>query len=286
MRKHYMNIIITGATGFIGQHVIPLLLAEGHSITAIVRNELRAKKFIWSDDVHFIIQDIHADFVCDNSYEDHDTLIHLAWSGLPNYTSLFHFEENLPKEYLFIKKMVDLGVKNVLVTGTCFEYGMQSGQLSEDLLTKPDNAYGYAKDSLRRQLQFLQTNTDFNLTWARLFYLFGDGQAESSLYPKLKESIENGDKVFNMSGGEQIRDFQSVEQAADQIIRLALAEKNLGVINACSGTPITVRNLVENWISENKWDITLNLGHYPYPEYEPMRFWGDRERLNSILAEL
>jgi dTDP-6-deoxy-L-talose 4-dehydrogenase (NAD+) len=40
---------------------------------------------------------------------------------------------------------------------------------------------------------------------------------------------------------------------------------------------------VEGWIAENGWEIALNLGHYPYPDYEPMAFWGDRDRLDAIL---
>jgi dTDP-6-deoxy-L-talose 4-dehydrogenase (NAD+) len=40
--------------------------------------------------------------------------------------------------------------------------------------------------------------------------------------------------------------------------------------------------MVETWLKENNWDIRLNLGHYPYPDYEPMAFWGDRTRLDAF----
>jgi len=281
-----MKVLVTGATGFIGQHIIPLLLARGDDITAVARSVSKAKEFAWSDKVRFVFCDIYTDFMFEDIFDNHDILIHLAWSGLPNYSSLYHFEKNLPQEYVFIKKMVDQGVRNVLVVGTCFEYGMQCGQLSENLLTQPSNPYGYAKDALRQQLQFLQSTAHFNLTWTRLFYLYGEGQSENSLYTSLKASVQRGDKVFNLSGGEQLRDFQTVENVAEHIIQLALAEQNIGVINVCSGEPISVRKLVEQWVIENKWEIVLNFGYYPYSNYEPMAFWGGRERLNSVLAQL
>jgi dTDP-6-deoxy-L-talose 4-dehydrogenase (NAD+) len=156
---------------------------------------------------------------------------------------------------------------------------MQSGQLSETLETRPDNPYGFAKDSLRRQLEFLQQTIQFELTWARLFYMFGDGQSEGSLWSQLKRAVERGDDTFDMSGGEQLRDFLPVSSVAKYLSELALGGRGLGIVNVCSGTPISVRRLVEGWIRDNHWTIRLNLGHFPYPDYEPMAFWGDCQKL-------
>ena len=212
-----------------------------------------------------------------------DVLIHLAWGGLPNYKSLHHFEEELPAQYRFLKALLESGLKNLLVTGTCFEYGMQSGPLREHMESRPNNPYGFAKDMLRRQLEYLQQVRPFNLTWARLFYLYGEGQAENSLLPQLKRAVERGDRVFNMSGGEQLRDYLPITKVAQNIVSLAMTSRDNGVVNICSGKPISVRKLVEGWIKENGWSIDLNLGHYPYPEYEPMAFWGSRDKLNRCL---
>ncbi|MEE8617691.1 MAG: hypothetical protein V3S86_00280 [Nitrosomonadaceae bacterium] len=62
---------------------------------------------------------------------------------------------------------------------------------------------------------------------------------------------------------------------------------NLTIQHSCSdniysGEPVSVRKLVERWLHENNWKIELNLGHYPYPDYEPMAFWGDSSRIDSI----
>ena len=214
-----------------------------------------------------------------------DILIHLAWDGLPNYKSLHHFETELPRQYHFLKSMIDAGLPSLLSIGTCFEYGMQSGALAADILTKPNNPYGYAKDALRKELEFLKASSHFNMTWARLFYLYGEGQPATSLYPQLQEAVLRGDKVFNMSGGEQLRDYLSVAEVTRQISQLALAQQDRGVINICSGKPVSVRRLVEQWISDNGWDIELKLGYYPYPDYEPMAFWGYRDRLEDSLID-
>jgi hypothetical protein len=67
-------------------------------------------------------------------------------------------------------------------------------------------------------------------------------------------------------------------------VKLALLHEDIGVVNVCSGKPISVRNLVEGWLKDNGWNIKLNLGHYTYPDYEPMEFWGDNNKLKKILG--
>lgn len=151
---------------------------------------------------------------------------------------------------------------------------MQSGPLSTDMPAQPSNPYGFAKDALRQQLAFLKTTNPFNLTWARLFYLYGDGQSSASLYSKLKEAVVRGDQVFDMSGGEQLRDYLPVQEVARRIVSMSIDGASQGVVNICSGKPISVRRLVEQWLAEHHWKIELNLGFYPYPDYEPMAFWG------------
>ena len=56
-------------------------------------------------------------------------------------------------------------------------------------------------------------------------------------------------------------------------------------MNICSGAPISIRRLVEEWIKNNNWDIELNLGYYPYPDYEPMSFWGDKSYLLKLVKD-
>lgn len=276
-----MKIAVTGASGFIGRHVLRSLLEHKADVVAVTRDATHLDGL--SEAIRIVEMDIarpEPDYF--EKMGCPDVLIHLAWDGLPNYKSLHHFETELPRQYHFLKAMIEAGLQSLLVTGTCFEYGMQSGALSEAMPTKPNNPYGYAKDALRQQLEFLKSVKSFNLTWARLFYMYGEGQPSTSLYPKLKEAVLRGDKVFNMSGGEQLRDYLPVEEVARQIVWLAMAQRDTGATNICSGKPTSVRRLVEQWIRDNGWDIELNLGYYPYPDYEPMAFWGDRQRLNTF----
>ena len=279
-----MKIAVTGASGFIGRHVLAELNLYSAEIVAVTRNICANKPIL--NRGRWVTMDIHHPPA--NAFEVlecPDILIHLAWQGLPHYKSLHHFDDELPYQYAFLKQLIEQGLPSVLVSGTCFEYGMQSGALSEDFETKPVNPYGFAKDTLRKQLQFFQDTSPFNLTWTRLFYLYGESQPATSLFPQLKKAAEQGLSEFNMSGGEQLRDYLPVTEVARKLLMLAFKQENYGLVNLCSGKPIAVRSLVEKWIKENNWNIELNLGYYPYPDYEPMAFWGNDKKINTILAD-
>ena len=211
-------------------------------------------------------------------------MIHLAWEGLPNYKSLFHFESNLPKHCLLLKNLIENGLNDLVVTGTCLEYGMQEGSLTEEMLAQPANPYALAKDTLRKFLYELQKMHPFVLKWVRLFYLYGKGQNPNSLLSQLERALENDDKIFNMSEGEQMRDYLPVERVADYICKIALQQKISGIINCSSNEPVTVKQFVENYLQRINKSILLNLGYYPYPDYEPMSFWGDNYKLKRIIT--
>ena len=275
-----IRIAVTGSTGFIGRHVLKELEKHDVEVIGVTREIQRGLPEIRNG--HWLAFDLKNG--CDNLLEllgRPDVLIHLAWSGLPNYNSLHHFEIELPIQYYFLKRIVAEGLKTLLVAGTCFEYGMQFGPLSENMNANPTNPYGLAKKTLYRQLVFLNASMPFNLIWPRIFYVYGKGQAENSLYSQLQSAVAAG-KVFNMSGGEQLRDYLPVEFIAKSIVLLALKQSNIGLVNVCSGNPISVRALVEHWIQDNNWDLKLNLGYYSYPEYEPMAFWGARGKFDKI----
>lgn len=280
-----MKVLVTGASGYIGNYVIEELLGRGHTVVATSTNRQAAAQKSWFNRVEFVEYSLEQ--TGPENLFDHfgrpDLVIHLAWQGLPNYKELFHISRNLFQQFAFIRNLVDHGLKDLLVTGTCFEYGMQSGALREDMIALPSNPYAIAKDSLRRFLEVLQTSRPFHFKWVRLFYMWGKGQSPSSLIPLLEKAVRNGEAVFNMSGGEQLRDYLAVEEVARIIVAVALQQSVQGVINCCSGKPVSVRNLVERYIRENGFSIALNLGYYPYPDYEPMAFWGDAEKLNLVL---
>ena len=283
------KILVTGATGFIGNHVIETLLLKKILVIATSSSIENAKTAPWYPYVKYIpfnLKNYNPEIDYAEYFDKPNAIIHLAWEGLPNYKAPFHIEENLPRHLAFLKNLIVHGLTDITVTGTCFEYGMQEGCLLETMETFPANSYAIAKDTLRRQLEQLKQEMSFHLKWVRLFYMYGRGQNLNSLFSQLDSALANGETEFNMSGGQQTRDYLPVEKVAGFIIEIALQNDVTGIINCCSGRPITVQSFVENYLEKKKKQIHLNLGYYPYADYEPMHFWGDDEKLKSIINRI
>ena len=276
-----MKIAVTGSSGFIGRHVVGLL-ATSSDIEMVTCSRSSATNN--ANTIQLDIADANQDTFARLGYPD--VLIHLAWDGLPNYDSGYHIDEELPKQIRFLKHLVNSGLKRLIVSGTCFEYGMQTGELREEASIMPTTKYGQAKARLHEALEQLKMDHPFELIWLRLFYLFGEGQAKSSLYAQLKDAMASHKPVFNMSGGEQIRDFMPVEIAAERIVRISTMPEASGTFNICSGNPLKVKDIVARWIAENNSFIKMNLGYYPYPASEPMVFWGSNTKIMTVLESI
>lgn len=275
---------VTGASGFIGRYVAKELERRGIEATLISRTRS-------PDEANGRFRTVQLDISDESSFDGlyekigcPKTMLHLAWAGLPNYESNRHFEVELPVQYRFLDTLLSQGLKRVVVAGTCLEYGNVSGPLREDAVPVPQTPYGFAKDSLRRMLQFRQTAQPFELVWGRLFYLFGEGQNPKSLYSQLQAAVAARATVFPMSQGEQLRDFSDVSDVARMLVTLCLGSQDHGIVNVCSGRPRSVRSIVEGWIKESDWTIVPDLGRYPYPAYEPLAFWGDTTKLQRIIG--
>ncbi|MCX7724121.1 MAG: NAD-dependent epimerase/dehydratase family protein [Thermodesulfovibrio sp.] len=277
-----MKITVTGATGFIGKAVLKEFKALGIPINGITRNNPDIIEKLGHTPIILDIKNPKTDIF--DVIGKPDILIHLAWDGLKNYNSPHHYEVEYPAHYLFLKNLIMQGLRNIIVAGTCLEYGIKYGPISETCLCNPTTPYGFAKDALRRSLEFLRDRKAFNFTWMRIFYLYGDEQPNHTLFGQLRKAVQEGREYFDMSYGDQLRDYMEVREVARIIVKLALMQKNIGVINICSGKPVSVRSLVESWLAKNNFNIKLNLGAFPMPSYESKAFWGDDSKLKALLS--
>ena len=234
-----MQILLTGATGFIGKHVLNELEARnGLDIKIICRD----KDAIKASAAHVFLHDIF-EIPSVKLYEElgfPEVVIHLAWSHLDDYENKIHEHQILPAHKRFLGALLKQGLRDLTVIGTCQEYGMQEGCLSEDVAPKPNTSYARAKNQLRQEVSKLACEVNSEFKWVRLFYTYGQGQSQKSLFAQLDKAIENRSSVFNMSPGDQLRDYLPVETLARFIVDIALQKEVSGIINCCSGVPVSV----------------------------------------------
>ena len=276
-----MKVALTGGTGFIGQHVRKLLAKSEHDALLLVRKQVKIAELGANE--KFVIADISEDHEDWFDYLGQpDVLLHLAWGGLPNYLDNYHVEVELPIQSKFLSKVVASGLPKLVVTGTCYEYGLTSGALAESQETNPNTPYGIAKDLLRKELFGIQLRQNFELTWARIFYPYGDGQSEISIYSQLRAAILNGDQQFKMGSGKQILDFISVEKVASTLVSLSTRCAGVGVVNIGSGEPQSVLDFVQSQIRALGAQIEPLVGALPDRNFESQAFWADSSKLRSL----
>jgi nucleoside-diphosphate-sugar epimerase len=266
-----MKVALTGGTGFIGQHVRKLLAKSEHEVLLVVRKHAKIDELGVNE--KFVIADISEDREDWFDYLDQpDVLLHLAWGGLPNYLDNYHVEVELPLQSKFLSKVVSSGLRKLVVTGTCYEYGLATGALSESQETNPNTPYGIAKDLLRRELFEFQLTQKFELTWARIFYPYGEGQSEKSLYSQLKICSNSEIGCFDIYNSDSKLDFVPVETVASSLLKL-LEQRGFGLINIGSGEPRSVFDFAKDLIYENSWQISLRVTENNGRDFESKAFW-------------
>lgn len=276
--KHY-KVLVTGACGYIGRHVVAELLRQGHHVIASDFENLGLPEGV--EFTNYPIFNGSPDV-----YEQlgrPDVLIHLAWKHGFIHNSSAHMEE-LSKHVVFLNHMIDAGIWSVSVMGSMHEVGYWEGAIRADTPCNPLSQYGISKNALRQSMMLYTQGKMTNFHWLRAFYIFGDDKNGSSIFAKLQQAVEAGKETFPFTSGKNYYDFIHVDDLAKQIVAASLQDQKNGIINVCTGKPKTLAEQVEWYIKDNCLPITLEYGKFPDRPYDSPGVWGDNADIEQILA--
>jgi len=262
--------MVTGATGFIGRNLVKFLTDNGIKVYSLVRNTHKASMLPELSESVIVNCDLNNYTI--NISTQETILIHCAWEDINDWYTLKHCHTHYQTHYNFLKNFIDNGLSRIIVLGTRVEYGKIYGPVTSQTITQPLTSYGLAKDFLHKTLRLYQSIKKYDLIWARLFYIYGDGQDETTLLGKFDKALNDGDEYFNMTYGEQLYDFMHINDAVKSII--SLINKENGTYNICSGKPISIRRFLENRAQEKGRVIKFNYGYFDYKEQDTIAIWG------------
>ncbi|MDX2044274.1 MAG: NAD(P)-dependent oxidoreductase [Acidobacteriota bacterium] len=270
-----MRTIVFGASGFIGRWVSRRLCFAGVKPILVVRDLATAKPIFADYQIGGEI--IQADVQRLDSVAEligrvkPDVVFNLAGYGVDRserdeetaYRINAHLVEAICKA-MAVHRNPSWAGQNIIHVGSALEYGEIGGNLAEDSVVNPTTLYGKSKLMGTNLLtQFCRKLGVRGIT-SRLFTVYGTGEHDGRLLPSLFNVAKDG-KPLPLTAGEQKRDFTYVEDIADGLLRLAVAESQPGeVVNLATGRLTTVRRFIETAASIlNIPETNLQFGAIP-----------------------
>lgn len=276
-----MRVLLTGATGYFGHHVLQSLQRSGIPVVVVGRTApapglLRDSAFVQAD----LLECTDWSSLVEQAQATH--LLHVAW-----YTEYGKYWDSpmnlrwLDASLRLADAFCEAGGQHVLMAGTCAEYDWSHGYCREGITPlQPATLYGVAKDASRRVVAAICAKHRVPFAWGRLFYPYGSREVPSRLVPSLIEALQGRRPAFGVNL-RAYRDFVAVDEAADGFVAL-VRQKAAGDFNVSSGEPVQLRQLVVQ--------IARLLGADPAPilalenarQGEPALLVGDSARLQAL----
>ena len=275
-----MKILVTGADGYIGRHIVNNLLDLGHEVIAVdihtddINDKAEKKKLnLFTADLTNVYTSLGSPDVC----------LHMAWRDGFVHNSVNHIGD-LSSHYKFLVALMEQGLKHLAVMGTMHEVGYWEGKIDENTPCNPISMYGIAKDALRRSMIAYCKSNSILLQWLRGFYILGDDKKNHSIFSKLLQADEQGQELFPFTTGKTKYDFINVDELVEQFSKAVTQTDVTGIINCCSGNPMTLAERVENFIKDHKLKIRLNYGVFPDRPYDSPIIFGDDKKIKQIMS--
>ena len=266
-----MNILITGATGFVGKNLSKALKKSGHSVYALARP---------SSDLTFL--NTEGVFIFDNNIAElsgflksHniDGVIHLAALVVPEHKDTDVLPLVMSNVYLgtaVIDACKQAGTKWFLNTGTIWQ-NYESPDFSDEY--HPMDLYAATKQAFISIAQYYTETSDLKFCTLKLCDTYGPGDTRRKIFTLFEEIAKTG-KTLDMSPGEQCLDILHIDDVVSGFVHLAeMMQRGDDVRQEyvlSSGKRIPLRALADSYSSENHVKLNINWGGRPYRQREVM----------------
>ena len=274
-----IKTLVTGASGFIGRHSLPLLLKAGHEVHAV---SLKKKNPIISG-VNWHQADLKSYSQTKKIFADirPTHLLHFAWTTEPG--SFWDDLENkkwVQASLELLKTFQMHGGRRIVIAGTCAEYEWNE-QICSEIKTriKPATLYGNCKNELQLKANTFCKKYKLSLCWGRIFFVYGPYEHPVRLIPSVINSLLSK-KVAECTHGEQYRDLLYVEDVASGFVALLCTEVT-GIVNIGSGESSMLKNIIETIGEKVGYPELIRLGSIPSRLGDPIRLVADINKLRK-----
>lgn len=231
-----MNVVITGATSFIGRHLVSENLRRGHFVTAVVRKGSVKRDFLGQNtQLHILELGIdEAKLLPNQLIAVPDVFFHMLWDGvrMPGRADDELQKKNTYYTLQFMRAAATSGANAFVGAGSQAEYGY-GGKITEESPAQPTTAYGKAKLETWQQGNKLAQTLGFRFVWPRIFSIYGPEDGVNTLIAScLEKMLRNQDIPLTL--GTQQWDYLYISDAVEALLQLGNSSAK-GIYNVASG---------------------------------------------------
>lgn len=269
-----MKLLLTGATGFIGHHLVERLLNAGHDVL-VATTKPEAVPPYWRVETTLFEDAVGGLDKSEIRRFDPDALIHLAWAGIPDLGVGWSLT-NVALSARVVATALECGVKRVVGVGSCREYPSGGGEKAEsDAPAESADVFAQAKLSTSHLLRAACESHGVEWRWARPFFVYGPGQRSDSLIPAALARAADGGELTVGSPGVGV-DFVNVNDVAEALHLLATHPGPSGAFNIGSGLAYNVASVAawvaKEWQGQQAGHIRAGVG--------PDAWWADNTAID------
>lgn len=290
-----IKVLVTGGCGFIGSHLVELLVAEGAQVSVIDNFSTGKRENLAdiADRVRIIHSDITDASACIKASEGQDIIFHLAALTSVNESMIKpadYFRVNIQGTCNMLEAARINGVKRFVFSSSAAVYGNKDGVCSEDDSCAPTSPYGFSK-LIGEQLcrQYCQC-FGINSICLRYFNVYGPRQDPASEYAgvvsKFKECLHHNRPITIFGDGLQTRDFVPVAEIARANMMLGLlpaACMQAQPCNIATGKSINLHELIDMLAAQSNRAERPIIRYGPSREGDIRHSQADCSRLNMLM---
>ncbi|WP_408072052.1 NAD-dependent epimerase/dehydratase family protein [Butyrivibrio sp. JL13D10] len=239
------NVVVTGASGFLGSNMVEALSEEGYRVYALIRpGSKNSDRLVNIPNVETIEYDISdTDSKLENLIPNKCIfLFHFAWAG--DFYNLEDQIKNINYTLNLVSSAKKIGCKRLIFAGSQAEYGVSDRQLNEDSMVLPIGAYGVAKVATCFCSRIKARELGIEWIWGRIFSVYGKNDLDKHLIPKLINSIKDN-KVIELSSCRQMWDFLHIDDFTNAFILLARRGIDGNIYNVADGRYRHLKDYIE-----------------------------------------
>lgn len=247
------NVLVTGASGFIGSHLCERLVENGYKVKGFVKYNSRnfwgwLESSPYKNEIEVVIGDIRNCDVLNDAMKDVDTVFHLAaLIGIPySYRSPnAYVDTNISGTLNLLQTAKDIGIRRFIHTSTSEVYGSpQVVPIREEQPVNPQSPYAATK--VGADFLALTFFRSFNLpvVVVRPFNTYGSRQSARAIIPTIITQILSGKSKIKLGSLFPARDFTFVKDTVEGLIKATESERSIGeIINIGSNFEISIEDL-------------------------------------------